>query len=767
MKTRLTLLLISFLLGSNGFASEYYVSKKGNDNNPGSQTAPFLSIQSAASKMLAGDVCLIDEGIYTETVRPQNAGTLDKPIVFKPLSKNANVVISGTNLITSKSWEKASAKLFKSKVELSLKEENQIFLGEKMLLEARWPNCGEDLLTPTLAYMDSTTTEKMIVDDQLPNYDFKGGSVWVHANLYWSNWTSEIEKSEGKSLGIKDRAPYTGKEKHVAQKGAGYYVFGIKDALDSENEWFYDSSAKEIYVYRADGKMPTQDYYFKSRVNALDLSDSKFVNIEGITILAAGIKTNDNTSNLLLDKVKILYPYYRSQNNNQYPGLNTKGVVLYGKNSVIQNSELAYSSGACITLNGENNKLLNSYVHDGNLIGAMMGNVVVEGKGSVVSHCTITRSGRTLVNYGGMYQALIQNCELSYSGMLTSDLGLTYGTNIEGGNSEVRYNLMHHNLGEDKEKSMGLYYDHGTKNIISHHNIIWGVEFSGLLINHYAANHLVYNNTFISQKWGVKSSWGQAYGPDLMNCRFENNAFNMPCETTADNYYWNNNVTDFNKFDEKNPMKGYEKGYGNGVCIEGVTKDKNKPGIGAIEYEGMTFKAGCDLKNPPTSYDFNRSKPMYRNLLQNAAFEHEDNFFPWQAKDRVQGEGVKPIKHAVQFHVKEDVGEGRMGEHSVQLLTANCELFQKVEELQSGSTYEFIAHLRVAGNEQAVLGVRFPDGKEQFSPIIDKGAPRWRKCRLSFTLPKNTTSAEVFVRRLTKNGEWSKVNVDELSLNLK
>jgi len=226
-------------------------------------------------------------------------------------------------------------------------------------------------------------------------------------------------------------------------------------------------------------------------------------------------------------------------------------------------------------------------------------------------------------------------------------------------------------------------------------------------------------------------------------------------------------VTDFHDFAVNNPMKGYEKGYGKGVYIEGITKDKNTPGIGAIEYDCMAFKVGCDFNNPPKSYDFTRCKPMYRNLLQNAAFEHEDHFFPWQAREKVEGEGVKPIKHAIQYHGKEDVGEGRMGQYSVQLLTANSELFQKVEELQAGNTYEFIAHLRVAYGEQVVIGVRFPNGNEQYSPIIDKGEPHWRKCRLSFTIPKNTTSAEVFVRRLTKNGEWNKVYIDELSLTLK
>tara|TARA_R110002126_G_scaffold30602_2_gene99816 strand:+ start:45 stop:2348 length:2304 start_codon:yes stop_codon:yes gene_type:complete len=749
------------------FSTEYYVSKKGNDNNSGNKKAPFLTIQKAASIMVAGDVCYIEQGVYTENIILKNSGTEALPIVFKALRKNSKVIITGTNSIPKSSWTKVAEHIFKTKIQLNLKEENQLFLGDKMMVEARWPNIGDDLLKPEMAFMTEGTTPNTIVSEKLPDYDFTGGYVWVHAKYYWQNWTTEIESNTPNSLAIKDRAPYLGESKHMAQPGAGFYVFGIKDALDTDNEWFYNKKTKELFVYRSDNEIPTENYFYKSRVNAFDFSRAKYVTIQDITILGASIKTSINTSNLILDRVKVLYPYYRSQNNKMYPKLNTKGFVLNGKNSIVKNSELAYSSGACIVLNGQNNKLLNSYIHDGNLIGDIMGNVVLEGKGNVISHCTITRSGRTLIRYSQMYQALIQNCELSYSGLLSSDLGLTYGTNIEGGNSEVRYNLMHDNLSEDKEKSMGLYYDHGTKNIISHHNIIWGVDQAGLLINHYAANHLVYNNTFISKKYGFKSSWGQEYGPDLLHSRFANNAFNAPSGTTAENYYWNNNSTDFHDFNEKNPWIGYQKGFGKGVFIEGISANSKKPGIGAIEYKGMTFKAGHDFENPPKKYNFTRSKPAYRNLLQNAAFEHEDYFHPWQAKEKVKGEGVKPVKHQTQYHGKKDINEGRMGNHSVQMITAGSEMFQKVSELQSGRTYEFIAHVRVSWGEQIVLGVRFSDGEEQLSPIVDKGSPNWRKLILNFTQPQNTTTAEVFVRRLTRNGKWKKVYIDDLSLNLK
>ena len=749
-------MLMAFAI--TGFSKRIYVSAKGDDKMDGTKQNPFRTLQKAELVTKAGDTCFVSSGIYAECITFKNSGVQDNPIVFMAASEKDKVIITGADPIPHENWKRVEKNIFKCKITMMLKEENQIFLNEKTMVVARWPNVGNDLLKPVLATMDKGTTPELIIDNELPDYDFTGGQVWIHAKYWWSNWTSAIKNSGMKSLQIENLAPYPGPSRHVAAVNAGFFVFGIKDALDADNEWYYDEKEQELYVFRPNDILPEQEYLVKRRMNVFNLEGSKHIQFHGLNIVGAAIATNSETESILFNRMKVIYPYFSSADN----GLKTKGFVLNGKNCTVQNSEIAYSSGSCITLSGENNKLLNSYIYDGNLFGAFLGCVVLQGKGNIISHCTITRSGRTLINYSGMYQALIQNCDLSHSGMLTSDLGLTYGTNIEGGNSEVRYNLMHHNHGQDKEKNMGLYYDHGTKNVISHHNIIWGVE-KGLLINHYAANHLVYNNTFIAEDEGFRSSWGNMYAPDLLKCRFANNLFSSPCETTAENYYWNNNKVGYKEFDENDPMKAPKNEVGKGLFIEGITAapKRTNPGLGAIEYEGMTFKAGHDFENPP-KMDFKRSKPLYRNMIQNAAFEHEDYFSPWLRRD----ESVKPIEHTRQSHSNEDVNIGRMGEHSVELTKSGSELFQIVTGLLAGQEYEFIAHLRVDKNEQVILGVRFSNGTEQYSPLNDKGsAPHWKLSRLSFTMPTNGTEVEVFVRRLSGE-KGKKVYIDDLSLNL-
>jgi hypothetical protein len=556
---------------------------------------------------------------------------------------------------------------------------------------------------------------------------------------------------------IEDIAPYSFPSRHESVEGAEFFIFGCKDALDAENEWFYDSENEELFVYRENGELPKDDFFVKTRMNAFDFSNREHIEIHNINIIGSSIITNENTENLLLNYLKIMYPYYSSQANSYYGTQSDKGVSILGENCVVQNSEIAFSTGVGILLAGINNKVLNCFIHDTDIIGTYASCIQLRGKGNVVSHCTLTRSGRTVIDYSGMYQALIQNCDMSHSGLLTSDLGLTYGNVIEGGNSEVRFNLLHDN--EDDHMDMGLYYDHGTQNIISHHNIVWGIENSAFHTNHYAAYHLAYNNTFISENRGFHSTWGNDYGPDLLECRYANNLFSGTAETTAGNYYWNANITGYDSFDPENPMVLPEIAKEKGIKIEGITRTPSnvKPSVGAVEFEGMKFIAGYDFENPP-EMSFERSKPLHRNLLKNTAFENEDHFHPWKEK----GSGVEVIKHNRKIHITPDTAIGRMGDYSVRLHEKNSEIFQSVVDLVPEEEYVLTGHLRVSWRGDVVLGVRFPDGTEFLSPRVTYGAPNWSRCRLNFTMPESTSSAEVFIRRRSEGNET--IYVDDFGL---
>lgn len=82
-------------------AHTYYVSSKGNDSNPGTEGAPFLTIQKVSGMLQPGDTVLVQSGTYDAPyfAAASIVGTAKYPIVIAadPFAKPGSVVISGKN----------------------------------------------------------------------------------------------------------------------------------------------------------------------------------------------------------------------------------------------------------------------------------------------------------------------------------------------------------------------------------------------------------------------------------------------------------------------------------------------------------------------------------------------------------------------------------------------------------------------------------------------------------------------------------------------
>ncbi len=81
----------------------YYVAKNGNDNNPGTEVSPLLTIQKAANKAVAGDKVYIKAGTYSEQVIFPNSGTAGKYITFQNYSKDIVTVKAPIKAYSTKS----------------------------------------------------------------------------------------------------------------------------------------------------------------------------------------------------------------------------------------------------------------------------------------------------------------------------------------------------------------------------------------------------------------------------------------------------------------------------------------------------------------------------------------------------------------------------------------------------------------------------------------------------------------------------------------
>jgi hypothetical protein len=75
----------------------FYVAKNGSDNNSGSQTQPWLTIQKAANTLKPGQKVYIKEGVYNELVKVTKSGSSNGYIIFSAYP-NHQVILDGNGI---------------------------------------------------------------------------------------------------------------------------------------------------------------------------------------------------------------------------------------------------------------------------------------------------------------------------------------------------------------------------------------------------------------------------------------------------------------------------------------------------------------------------------------------------------------------------------------------------------------------------------------------------------------------------------------------
>ncbi|KAA6300380.1 MAG: hypothetical protein EZS26_003478 [Candidatus Ordinivivax streblomastigis] len=141
-----------------------YVSKSGNDTNPGTKSAPFLTINKAAQVAVAGETVLVAEGVYRETVKPKNSGTDEAHRITYKVKQGAKVVIKGSEEINE--WIQQSGNVW----QVSLPN---TFFGDYNPYSTRHP--------------------RMDLGDFFANYSC--GDVYLNGEAYYQKSLVEVQTS--------------------------------------------------------------------------------------------------------------------------------------------------------------------------------------------------------------------------------------------------------------------------------------------------------------------------------------------------------------------------------------------------------------------------------------------------------------------------------------------------------------------------------------------------------------------------------------------
>ena len=518
-----------------------FVAPNGNDNNLGTIAAPYLTIQKCATAVSNGSTCAIRAGTYRETVTP-NSGTTITSYDGEP------VTVDGSDPVTG--WTLYKGSIYQANVALSTGDTNQVFVGNQMMTEARWPN-SNDLFHGNWATMQAGTTTTQVVDPNLPNINWTGATIsqWSGSDP-WALQTGVVTASSQGTIQFSGIA--TGYCPLICPTAGGYYFLSnFLGALDTQQEWYYDPTAGVLYFWAPGNANPsTLNVRAKTRQYAFDLSGQSNVTIEYINLFASTINTNSSSTNNVLDGINAQYVSHFTTTpltggdttgySSWYTHIEDSGIILNGSGNTLENSAIDLSAGAGVALGGSNNIVKNNLIQQTGYVGIFASGITLFGTSDTIQNNTVHTSGRESMELNGfenLHYAI--NDEISYNNFFNAMVLSHDGGEIHSAVCTVNIqNSIDHNWLHDTQLFAsppsataytvnGVYIDADSAGFSVYQNVLWNNQLYNVFVDGgcvgIANNNLIYNNSI----------------PDIASGGYIDSAFTAPCGTTD---FYNNFV---------------------------------------------------------------------------------------------------------------------------------------------------------------------------------------------------------------------------------
>ena len=725
----------------------WHVAPNGDDTRDGrTAAAPLRTLGSAAARLKPGDVCLIHAGVYRETLAPPADGTADAPLMFRAAPGEA-VTLSGLDPVTG--WERVDSRTFRASLAWDMGAANQVFRDGKPLTEARWPNrTGTD----PYAHECATAAFEGSAFDRLQCSAFPdgwtagklaGATVWCMAQWRWSSWTAPVTNYDpvARTLLVKGHGDWWVMEQHnpgrasprwggkEAYKPAEFFISNARCLLDAPGEWFFDRADKRLYLSVAEGDDPNRAAIeVKRRRVAVDLTGRAYVQVRGLQVVGATLVLKESRH----CQVSGVTARHICQTRGGFTTSHmpdAEGVWISGYGNVLRDSEIAYSAGAGVTLQGVSNALVNCFIHDTDTLGSYACCVNMGGSRHLVSHNTLRDSGRDCLQYAGSGH-LIQFNDISRAGRICHDTGALYQAGCDGG--EICYNWVHN---VDTGMGNGIYLDNYMENYLVHHNVIWDISGNAIQLNHPGNFNMFFHNTVFGSIASTYSPWkGQK---TLFGSLLANNLLSRATQMKPDSGYIEVATV---LHGLSSPTGGFDPsrdvslaGIDKGVLLPGVNERFSgaAPDCGAYEVGKPLWRAGHDFVHPPSPV-YARPTSFHRNYLRNASFSEQIAGAPvgWKVVS-----GRAEVKHFPGFN--DPPADDRFSVHGGSLVLGgdgDALVTQSVEGLKAGADYVFAAYVRRESAKDVVLSIRTPQGVLASSRYSATQPSVWRHVEASFRL---------------------------------
>ncbi len=722
-------LLSSILTASHAqrsLAADFYVATNGSDTNPGTNAAPFRTLEAArdairslkkkSSPLDGGVTVWLRGGDYVRTgaleLTDVDSGSKEQPIVWRAVEGERVRLLGGRKLAGFKTVTDADVlKRLPSAARgqvwqcdlraLGVTEFGEMqsrgfgrtttpahcelfFAGRPMTL-ARWPNEGSwekiaDFPQDSAIGDGHGGKTGKLVD----GFNYKGerprgwkgvDDIWIHG--YWSwDWANSYERIASIDLDrhLLKTAPPHGT--YGFRKGQRFYFLNVLEELDQPGEWFLDRKHAIVYFWPPKPIASGESLLSLSEEPLLRLKDVSHLSFRGLTLEA----TRGNAVEM------------QGGSRNRLAGCTIRNIgdwgikIAGGNDHGVIGCDIFDTGDGGIDMTGGDRETLTPGGHfvqnchfqrQGRWSKCYVPAVHMQGVGQRVAHCLIHDHPHCAILFSGNDHSIEFN-EIHHIAMETGDVGAIYaGRNYTFRGNRIRHNYIHHTHTAGSGGSMGVYMD----------DCMSGTE--------------IYGNVFYKVHWAVFLGGGRDH-------HVENNIF-VDCDPTLRmdgrgldaSTTWRNNVIGLGKSLAEMPSALYRQRY---------------PALKSLDaYFGKTgapLNVGDDFKGVPPEHNV-----VKRNICVGGKWLHVS----WHAEpdeldlaDNLVGEEpgfVSEEKNGIKdFRLKKDSPAFKKGFRAIPLEKIGLQLDEYRRELPERN------QTRNANNPSAAAGQAASDRATQLSP---------------------------------------------------
>ena len=265
-----------FVLAMNAVAVSVHVAPDGDDENPGTEAAPFATLERARLAVRAvntgmtGDVIVhLAPGDYPVTAPvvfgPRDSGFNGHEVIYRADGPPGSARLVGGQAVAN--WQPWQGEVVVA--DLGLPAFHTLYENGRRARKARFPNLAPDPALP-LARGDYLRATGVAGSHRRLQYaagaldpagwDLSGAQVHLWPGGKWAWFTDTVPiASIDPAARVITLAEDTRYDIHQSGVGSRFFVQGVLDLLDEPGEFHYDTAAGRLYYWPMDGPAAEQE----------------------------------------------------------------------------------------------------------------------------------------------------------------------------------------------------------------------------------------------------------------------------------------------------------------------------------------------------------------------------------------------------------------------------------------------------------------------------------------------------------------------------